>query len=584
MKKFKTLFVVLCTCLALAGCSSKTAEETSEAIFANPGTYSATVQGRNGDLTVTATFTESKIESIECDNEETVGIGTTAIDSLIETITENQSIAVDVVSGATVSSNAFMDALKDCIEQAGGDLEALNGEVTASTVTYDETEADIVIVGAGGAGLMAALAASEDGASVILLEKSSSVGGNTLCAANGINAYDSDVQLADEAYQAADTSRDGFIDLQTNELSRQNLVEAFIDNSAEAINYLSDLGVEFEVEISNDDRNSSQNYYLLQATEMGTTMTTVVSYLNKALEASDVTLYTETEVTSLVTDDNGTVTGVKATGVNGEDLTFTGKEVILCTGGFGQNSELVGEVNPSLANAITDETAPTTGQGLLMAQDIGADAVDLDQIQTFPVVIKGYGMVLPMTLPGGFPLNGTIYVNNDGERFVSEAFEVPNEILAQDQGEAYAIFTEENLNDTMKSLMDLGFVVSGETAEELAENLGIDADGLAATIAKWNEDAATGTDSVFGREGISAFEGTLYGYKFGVGAHYFMGGILINENTQVLDTEGNVIEGLYAAGEVTGGFHGSQRVDGSGTGDAIVFGRLAGHKAAEAAK
>jgi succinate dehydrogenase/fumarate reductase flavoprotein subunit len=133
--------------------------------------------------------------------------------------------------------------------------------------------------------------------------------------------------------------------------------------------------------------------------------------------------------------------------------------------------------------------------------------------------------------------------------------------------------------------MDIGYVVSGDSAEELAGQLGIDADGLKAAIETWNADAAsTGTDSAFGREEITPLEGTLYGYKFGVGAHYFMGGILIDENTHVLNTDGNVIEGLYAAGEVTGGFHGTQRVDGSGTGDSIVFGMIAGHSAAEAAQ
>jgi flavocytochrome c len=360
----------------------------------------------------------------------------------------------------------------------------------------------------------------------------------------------------------------------------------FIDNSAEAINYLTDLGVEFTVEISEDERNTDSNYYLLKSEEDGTTtMTSIINALSNALEASGVILYKNTEATSLVQDENGVVVGVNAIGENEEELTFTGKAVVLCTGGFGQNQELIAEVAPEYANCITDELAPTTGDGLVMATEIGAEAVDLDQIQTFPAVISGYGMILPPNLPGGFGLNGTIYVNNAGERFVAEAFEIPDAILEQENGEVYAVFTEENLNDTMKELMDIGYVVSGDSAEELAEQLGIDADGLNAAIDTWNADAAsTGTDSVFGREEITPLEGTLYGYKFGVGAHYFMGGILIDEDTHVLNTDGNVIEGLYAAGEVTGGFHGTQRVDGSGTGDSIVFGRIAGHSAAEAAQ
>jgi flavocytochrome c len=536
-------------------------------------------------VTLTVEFSATEIVSINVESEETETIGVSAMDTLTEQVLGNQSVAVDTVSGATLSTAAYIECLNSCVEQAGGNTALLGGEIAAEAVSY-QTEADVIVVGAGGAGLMAALTAANDGASVILLEKSSSIGGNTLCAANGINAYDSDVQLADETYQASDTSVEEFEALQTNELSRINLVDAFINNSAEAINYLSGLGVDFTVEISQDDRNSDSNYYLLKSEADGTTtMTSIISALSSALDESGVVLYKNTEATSLVQDENGTVTGVNATGENGEALTFSGKSVVLCTGGFGKNNELIAQVAPEYANCITDELAPTTGDGLVMATEIGAEAVDLDQIQTFPAVISGYGMILPPNLPGGFGLNGTIYVNNAGERFAAESFEIPDAILAQDNGEVYAVFTEENLNDTMRELMNIGYVVSADSAEDLASQLGIDAAGLAAAIETWNADAAaTGTDSAFGRENITPLEGTLYGYKFGVGAHYFMGGILIDENTHVLNTDGNVIDGLYAAGEVTGGFHGSQRVDGSGTGDSIVFGMVAGHSAAAAAK
>lgn len=599
MKKTLALLLALCMVLALAACGGSAApaapaateapaavEQTAAetAVFANPGTYSATATGRNGDVTVTVEFSTDEILSIDVQSEETEAIGGAAMETMISDILKNQSIAVDVVSGATMTSNAFIECIASCVEQAGGDMSALSGAIAAETVSYN-TEADIIVVGAGGAGLMAAITAANDGASVILLEKSGHIGGNTLCAANGINGFDSAVQLADESYAAADTSVEHFMSLQNNERSHENLVESFIVHSAEAIDYLSDLGVEFTVEIREDPRNPIQNYYLLKSEADGTsTMISIVNALSDALNNSTVQLYTNTAATALVQDENGAVTGVEAETADGQKLTFTGKAVVLCTGGFGQNQELLGEVNPEMRYAVTDELAPTTGDGLVMAQAIGADAVDLDQIQTFPAVIPGYGMILPFALPGGFGMDGTIYVNNSGERFAAESFEIPGEILAQDHGEAFAVFIEANLNDTMKNLMELGYVVCADTPAELAEALGIDADGLTATIEQWNTDAASGDDSVFGRSNITALEGKLYGYKFGVGAHYFMGGILINENTQVLNTEGNVIAGLYAAGEVTGGFHGTQRIDGSGTGDSIVFGMIAGHTTAAAVK
>ena len=546
-------------------------------LFAKPGTYSATAPGRNGDVTLTATFSAQAIDSIDVDSSETPTVGVAAMDTLTQEVIDGQTLAVESVSGATLSCNAFLTALKDCVAQASGDFDELSSDVNKMAVEY-KTQADVIIVGAGGAGLMAAATAANDGASVIVIEKSGIVGGNTLCASNGINAFDSDVQLADPAYQAADTSFEGFEALQTNERSRKDLVDAFISNSAEAINYLSELGVEFTVEISNDDRNSSQNYYLLKSEADGTTtMTTVVAALDKAVKDADIPVYTGVAASELIQDADGRVCGVNATGPDGQELTFTANAVVLTTGGFGKNKDLIAEVAPAYANCITDEMAPTTGDGLLMAEKLGAKAVDLDQIQTFPSVIEGYGMSFPA---GGFMVDGTIYVNNSGERFCAEKFEVAPEILAQDKGEVYAIFDADNYDDRMQGLAAQGYVKDASTAQELGEKLGFDGEGLADTIEQWNEDAATGTDSLFGRENSSTLDAPLYGYKFGVGAHYFMGGILIDETTRVLDENEQPIEGLYAAGEVTGGFHGTQRVDGSGTGDSIVFGMIAGHTVA----
>ncbi len=476
---------------------------------------------------------------------------------------------------AALAGTALLPAL------AHADTPASSAADAKTDGTY-QTEADVIVVGAGGAGLMAALTAAADGASVVVIEKGGFVGGNTLCAANGINAFDSQVQLADPSYQAADTSFEGFEALQTNERSRKNLVDAFISNSAEAIDYISGLGVNFTVEISDDERNSSQNYYLLKCEDGGnSTMSNVVAALSAAIDEAGIPVYFNMAATSLVQDETGAVCGLVATDEAGDEVTFSAKAVVLTTGGFGKNKELIAEVAPAYANCITDEMAPTTGDGLIMAQELGAKAVDLDQIQTFPSVIEGYGMSFPA---GGFGVDGTIYVNNSGQRFCAEKFEVPTEILAQDKGEVFAVFDADNYDERMQGLAEQGYVKEAQTAQELGDELGFDGDNLADAIALWNADAATGADSAFGRENTSTLEPTYYGYKFGVGAHYFMGGVLIDETTRVLDEDEQPIEGLYAAGEVTGGFHGTQRVDGSGTGDAIVFGLVAGHTSAAAAK
>lgn len=571
---------VVAVCLGLGGCTGGQASSASASVY-TAGTYTSVQPGRNGDITVKVTFSDDQIKEIETESSETETIGVAAMDQLKEQILSTQTIPEDAISGATISSDAFLAAVKDTVEQAGGNPDEMIAAATAETADY-ETEADIIVVGGGAAGMSAAIAAHDEGASVILLEKSSVLGGNTVAAANGINAADSDVQLADEQYQASGASVEGLEELQSNNPeARENLVDAFAENSGDTINWLSSLGVEFTVDISEDDRNSEQNYYMLKAEHDGSTAITMINAVTAALKEEGITVYYQMDATDLIQDDTGAVTGVKATDAAGNEVEFSGKAVLLATGGFGQNSGLVAEVAPDLAGAVTDEVAPTTGEGLLMAQSIGADAVDLDAIQTFPAVIPGYGMILPMNLPGGF-VPDALYVNENGKRFAAEAFEIPDQILAQPEGKAYAVFTEANLNDFLKSLISSGYVVSADSAEELGEKLGIDGEALQVTVDLFNEDISDGVDDEEGRtENLNPIEGTLYSYQFGVGAHYCMGGILINEKTQVLDTDGNVIPGLYAAGEVTGGFHGTFRVDGSGLGDSFTFGRLAGKTMAE---
>ena len=571
---FKKILCGTVSLALLAGCSTGTA---SSSLFKS-GTYEAGRAGRNGDVKLTVTFSSSKIEKIVTENEETSGIGDVAIEKLIEETINTQSIP-DAVSGATISSDAFIASLKDTIKQAGADPEALTNQNAENQEVSYETNADIIVVGAGAAGMSAAVTASEAGKSVILLEKSSSTGGNTPAAMNGINAADSDVQLNNKDYQEAKASVEGLEELQLqNDHAKENLVDAFAEKSKDVINWFAnDLGVDFEVEISKDDRNAVQNYYMLQARKDGSTGSTMINAITAALKNTDVNLYTGVDAYELVQDKDGKITGVKAKDANDKEITFTADSVLLATGGFGHNNELIAKYNEKLANCTTDEIAPTTGEGLEMALQVGAKAVDLGEIQTFPVVAKDYGMVTPNKLPGGFPLNAVV-VNDNAERFATEAFEMADAVLKQPQGHAYMIFAESQLNDDLKKMVDGGFIQEADNAEELAEKLGLDGEALADTVNNFNEDIADGVDDAFHKENPVKLEDKLYGFQYGVGAHYFMGGILINEKTQVLDENEEPIEGLYAAGEVTGGFHGTQRIDGSGLGDSFVFGRISGEE------
>lgn len=554
-----------------------------------PGTYTASAVGKNGDVTLTVTYSENAITDIQAEHGETETIGGAAIEQMSAQVLAEQTLVPDAISGATESGRAFLAALADTAAQAGVTELGEAAAPAAQEISYDVTEADVIVVGAGGAGLTAAYTALDAGASVILLEKSGVVGGNSLCSQQGINAAGSAVQ---EALGMEFATPELLKEAQMSYGGRENLVDAYVKASGETVDWFADtLGVQFEGKTGDKvdpadplasvltDHPGGGDVFMVKANADGYTSLTLVNALNKALKDAGAVVYVNTEATALLTDESGKVVGVKALGADGSEVEFIGKAVLLATGGFGQNHEMVVEVRPEFANAITDEIAPTTGDGIRMAAALGAKTVDLAEMQTFPHVPYGDTWLPPMAMPGGF-MTTAIFVNQDAQRYTSEGFEVSDDTLKQES--AYVIFNEADLNDTLKLLEARGFVKSGDSAAELAEELGLDSAALQATIDQWNADCAAGADSLFDNHKLQPLEGKLYGYRFGVGAHYMMGGLLINENTQVLDENEAVIPGLYAAGEVTGGFHGNVRIDGSGTGDAFTFGHLAGEKLAEA--
>ena len=585
MKKYnKVLAAALCLCLALS-CLGMTASAEGAGV-ANPGTYTASAVGKNCDVTLTVTYSENAVTDIQVEEAETPTIGGAAIEAMTAQVLAEQTLTPDAVSGATETGRAYLAALADTAAQAGAEgFGAVAAE--AESVDYAVTEADVIIVGAGGAGLTAAYTAAEQGASVILLEKSGVVGGNSLCSQQGVNAADSAVQAelgmefaTKELLKEATMSYGG----------RENLAEAYAAASGETVDWFAqELGIEWSgktgdrVDPANplasvlSDHPGGGDVFMVKANADGYTSLTLVNALSRALESAGVVLYKNTEATALLTDDSGAVVGVKAVGANGEEVEFSGKAVLLATGGFGQNHEMLVELRPDFANAITDEIAPTTGDGIRMAEELGAKTVDLAEMQTFPHVPYGDTWLPPMAIPGGFRTTA-VYVNQDAQRYTTEGFETADATLQQTM--AFCIFSEEDLNDNLALLAARGLVKSGDTPAALAEALGLDPDALTATVEQWNADCAAGADSQFENQSLKPLAGKLYGYRFGVGAHYMMGGLLINENTQVLDESEQPIPGLYAAGEVTGGLHGTVRIDGSGTGDAFVMGHVAGASAA----
>jgi flavocytochrome c len=563
---------------ALSACTSdqKPSQVVQREIsFSRPGTYSSVANGRNGKLTLTVTTSADAIEKILHESSESLSIGGQAMDLLTEDVLTNQTIAVDTITGATFTTVAYVKALQDCLEQAGGDLSEL---ATRSSVEKPEysTEADVVIVGAGGAGMTAALTASQEGAAVILLEKSNMLGGNTNPAFSGINVANSAIQKR----LGGNATIEGFKEMQmNNDLVREALVDSLVNNSGETADWLVDLGVEFTL-------NSGNDYQLMAESEHSRTPSTVISVLNKRIpEASGISLYKDMEATSILIDEKGNATGIVAKNKDGEEISFSGKSIILTTGGFGKNHDFMVLHNPARKNALTDEISPTTGDGLYMASRINAALVDLNQLQFNTHYISLYGMMLNSRIPGGHRTPKGIIVDKSAVRIPEETTYDANAIMAHDEGTLFHIFPASETNEAVDAMLATGYAFQANTPEELAADMSLNPQSLKKTIEDWNTCVANGIDDLYGRtdSGLATLDGVLMGYEFHTAVHYCMGGILIDENARVIDLNSKVIDGLYAAGEVTGGVHGTTRLDGSALADTFVFGRIAGKSAAKAA-
>ncbi|GHV31237.1 flavocytochrome c [Spirochaetia bacterium] len=462
---------------------------------------------------------------------------------------------------------------------------------TTDTVATSTYSADVIVVGAGGSGMTAAIHAAKGGASVIILEKSSVPGGNTILTGSGMNALttgdqaDIDAFIANEKMAGAGAF---YPAKEKNPLPNPALSEFMVRNSISTLQWLKD---DTKLTFAISGGNNSRTY----APTVGNFAQTVLPLLyEKILSNNRIHILFNMWATELLTDNSGTVTGVSATDTKGNKLAFTSNAVILATGGFGQDYARVATIKPAYAGMFTTaEMAPTTGDGLDMAQAIGADVVDLDQIQINQVVeLRSHGNINYGTRMGQIPF---IFVNKEAKRFSNERLQgsqvelepgaFPEAVMKQTDHIAYFIFNEtaKTAASTLREFYDRGLVKKGDSLSDLAGALGIDKDTFEATVATFNQQCQTETTDEWGRKGDSRHEfttGPYYGVEFSVGVHYCMGGLKINTNTQVINTSNQTITGLYAAGEVTGGVQGSYRVDGSALADTLVFGRQAGTQAA----
>ena len=569
--------------MTMVGCSSEGGSKT----------YTATAKGFAGDVTVEVTVNGDKIEDVKATGEnETDGIGSVALETLPKEIVEKQSVKIDVVALQPMTSNAILEAATAALNEAGFDVNK-EAEGTTGEVKEETLEADVVVIGAGGAGMSAAIEAADAGKSVIVVEKAAMTGGNTTRATGGMNAAETPEQQKNEFGEAAGIEKtiaaakesypelaeltatveqqyadwqaagsQGYFDsielfeLDTlvggKNVNNHELVEVLATQAKDGIEWLKTVGADLS-QVGSFGGASVKRIHK-PVDENGKTLSVgsyLVPILEKAMLDKGVTLYTETAATEILMQD-GKAVGIKATGKDA-NYTINTKSVVVASGGFAGNSEMVISYKSDLEGFASTNAATITGDGIKMAEAVGAALVDMEQIQIHPTVEFNSAALITEGLRG----DGAILVNQDGKRFFDEVGTrdaVSAAEIAQPGGYAYLVIDQKmvDASSVIAGYIKKGFTVQGESYAELAEAIGCDAATLEETMNKWNEAVANKNDAEFGRTSFANPLDTApyYAIKVSTGVHHTMGGIKINTNTEVLDKEGNVISNLFAAGEV----------------------------------
>lgn len=456
----------------------------------------------------------------------------------------------------------------------------------SKTMTYAEPSSlkksyDVIIVGFGGAGMTAAIEAKDAGMNPVILEKMPMAGGNTSKASAGLNASETSVEKA----QGVTDSNDKFYEETlkggggTND---KELLRYFVDHSAAAVDWLAQNDIVLDNLTTTGGMSVSRTHRPHDGSAVG-------AYLVKGLEENiskrDIPVFVNSDVTK-INEKDGKVSGVEVK-IEGETKQVDSKAVVVTTGGFGANQKMIAKYRPDLKDYVTTNAAGSTGDGIEMISALGGALVDMDKIQIHPTVFQKTGYLVSESIRG----EGAILVNKEGNRFFNEMDtrdKVSAAELKQDGKYAYAIFGE-GTKDKVKAVdqyISKNMVVEADNVEELAKKLDIKPEELNATVTKWNKAVADKKDSEFGRTTgmTNDISGKVYAIKVAPGIHHTMAGVKINTQTQVLKEDGQPIKGLYAAGEVTGGLHGGNRIGGNAVADIIIFGRQAGQESAKYAK
>ena len=552
------------------------------------GSYTTTVTGHNAPLTVTVDIKNGKISDISVKDLESPGVGKVAIKQLSAEIKDHQTTKLDKISGATITSFSLLGAVKQCLKQAGAQGDEFNKPLPAADKSPIKDNADVVIVGGGGAGLASAVSALQNGASVIIVEKLGFLGGSTNVCGGALNAsgtkYQKALGIEDNPQKHFEQTMKG-----GHNVSDPKLVKVLADNAPSALLWLESMGLKFRPDVMQVYGALWPRSHL--ATEpKGTGFIRVLSTKAKEL---GVDIMTNTKLVKIIREqfDEGRALGVMAERQGKPFYIRATKGIVLAAGGFAANPRLRAIHDPRMLTlTTTNNQACSTGEVMLAANEAGAYLMGLDYIQCNPGCPPGHTSRQALHLD----VSRYVFVDKRGKRFVAEDARrdvLRDAILNLPEKFGYAIVDNDGFNsynqvvrdDAMKGLKT-GDAFKADTLEGLAKQMGVPADQLKKTIADYNAMVDQKKDPDFGKAERNLShkieKAPYWAALSSMAVHHTMGGVRIDKETRVLDRQGNVIKGLYAAGEVTGGIHGTNRLGGNAIADIFTFGRIAGNSAA----
>lgn len=576
-----TLFVIATGASAVTGLTGCAPGETAQRKAMQDGVYASEARGHNGSLTVQVAVKDQAIVSVDVpEHVESLGIGTVAIGQVPAQIVDHQTLLVDAVSGATLTSMAITTGVQDCIKQAGGNVRDFQAEIAYEVPAPQTLSCDVLVVGAGVGGLSAALAAVDAGANVVLLEKQGFAGGNSLLSTGILQAAGSSLQKA----QGIDDSPEQYYAemMEVTEGKRDPvLVNIVTQTSGETIDWLIEKGSVFFDEVKQGVGSKAYRAHTASPDASGLDIG-----LADACETM-CTVFYNTAATEFLFNANGAIVGAKAAGKHGEQYTVNASKVVLSCGGFGASDEMVARyAGEDALSMVYAGSAGATGEMLQATLDAGAASVDIEKLFNSPTTETESGMLITAMVLSG----GGIMCDHGGKRFTNETGS-PNDYFEDIQATGdfvYEIFNDDVVGKVPKIsavYMNQGIVHEVSGLAGLAEATGMPREALEATFASLDA-VSQGAEDEFGREYLNTVydpEGTLYYLTVNTGYLSTNGGLRINERAEVLKPDGSIMGNLYAVGDAVGGYRPYGYVCGDANMFAATTGRVAGSDAGASA-